>query len=118
MINNAGLLLGDDVGLGKTILRRGRADHGGAAPAAIIVSHTSRGSGRRSSPSSTTLRLHTVKGTQALRSADRRRVRLPLLERRRWIDVLDQGLFKTVVYDEVQELRHGPSTSKGQACRR
>lgn len=34
-----------------------------------------------------------------------------------WIDFADQGGFKSVIFDEMQELRHGVGTDKGQAAR-
>jgi hypothetical protein len=34
-----------------------------------------------------------------------------------WTDVADTGRFRSVIFDEVQELRHGEMTQKGQAAK-
>lgn len=115
-INNAGLLLGDDVGLGKTISAAATLTMGAPLPAAIVVQPHLAGQWAAQLAKFTTLRVHTIAGTKPydLPAADVYVFRYSNVAG--WTDVIAQGLFKTVVYDEVQELRHGPSTSKGMAC--
>jgi len=116
-INNAGLLLGDDVGLGKTISAAAALTMGAPLPAAIVVQPHLTRQWAAQLAKFTTLRVHIIGGTKPydLPPADVYLFRYSNVAG--WIDVIDQGLFKTVAYDEVQELRHGPSTSKGQACK-
>ncbi len=116
-IDAGGLLLGDDVGLGKTISAAATLTMGAPMPAAVVVQPHLARQWDAQLAKFTTLRVHTIKGTKPydLPPADVYLFRYSNVAG--WTDVIKEGLFKTVVYDEVQELRHGPSTSKGQACR-
>lgn len=116
-IDAGGLLLGDDVGLGKTISAAAMLTMGAPMPAAVVVQPHLARQWAAQLAKFTTLRVHTIKGTKPydLPAADVYLFRYSNVAG--WVDVIKEGLFKTVAYDEVQELRHGPSTSKGQACR-
>jgi hypothetical protein len=116
-IDAGGLLLGDDVGLGKTISAAATLTMGAPMPAAVVVQPHLARQWEAQLAKFTTLRVHTIKGTRPydLPPADVYVFRYSNVAG--WTDVIKEGLFKTVVYDEVQELRHGASTSKGQACR-
>lgn len=116
-LSQRSLLLGDDVGLGKTISAAAVFAMGAPLPAAVVVQPHLAPQWAAQIEKFTTLRVHVIKGTKPydLPAADVYVFRYSNVAG--WIDVLKTGLFKTVAYDEVQELRHGPSTSKGQACR-
>jgi len=115
-INNGGLLIGDDVGLGKTISAAATLTMGAPLPAAIVVQAHLAPQWKKQLEKFTTLRVHVIGGTKPydLPAADVYVFRYSNIAG--WIDVIKTGLFKTVVYDEVQELRHGPSTDKGRAA--
>lgn len=115
-IDAGGLLLGDDVGLGKTISTAAALTMGAPLPAAIVVqAHLSIQWGKQLEKF-TNLRVHIIKGTKPydLPAADVYVFRYSNVAG--WVDVIKEGVFKTVAYDEVQELRHGRGTAKGEVC--
>lgn len=116
-ISQGSLLLGDDVGLGKTISAAATFAMGAPLPAAVVVQAHLAKQWASQIERFTTLRVHVIGGTKPydLPAADVYVFRYSNIAG--WTDVIDTGVFKTVAYDEVQELRHGPSTSKGIACR-
>lgn len=115
-LRNPGLLLGDDVGLGKTISAIAACAMGAPLPAAVVVqAHLAQQWADRIEEF-TTLRAHVIKGTKpySLPPADIYIFRYSNIAG--WVNVINEGAFKTVIYDEMQELRHGRGTSKGAAC--
>nr|WP_277923142.1 DEAD/DEAH box helicase [Sphingomonas sp. CARO-RG-8B-R24-01] len=115
-INNGGLLIGDDVGLGKTISAAATLTMGAPLPAAVVVQAHLTAQWRKQLERFTNLRVHIIAGTKPydLPAADVYLFRYSNVAG--WVDVIKDGLFKTVVYDEVQELRHGVATDKGRAA--
>jgi len=115
-INNGGLLIGDDVGLGKTISAAATLTMGAPLPAAVVVQAHLTSQWRKQLERFTNLRVHIIAGTKPydLPAADVYLFRYSNVAG--WVDVIKDGLFKTVVYDEVQELRHGVTTDKGRAA--
>ena len=115
-VANGGLLLGDDVGLGKTISAIAALLMGAPMPAAIVVQPHLAGQWKKRIEEFSTLRAHIIKGRTPydLPPADIYIYRYSNIAG--WTDVLKDGLMKSVIYDEVQELRHGSATEKGKAC--
>jgi hypothetical protein len=115
-IDAGGLLLGDEVGLGKTISAAATLTMGAPLPAAIVVQPHLTRQWAAQIQRFTTLRVHVIAGTKPydLPPADVYLFRYSNVAG--WVDVIKEGLFRTVAYDEVQELRHGPGTAKGRAC--
>lgn len=113
---NGALLLGDDVGLGKTISAAATIAGGAPLPAAVVVQPHLAIQWARQINKFTTLRVHIIAGRSPydLPPADVYLFRYSNVGG--WIDVIDQGLFRSVVYDEIQELRHGAETAKGKVC--
>jgi len=114
-LRNGALLLGDDVGLGKTETALLAAARGAPLPMAIVCQpHLVRQWGKRAR-NFTTLRVHEIKSTKpyALPEADLYIFAYSKIAG--WLEVFNQGLFPSVVYDEIQELRHGTNTAKGNA---
>lgn len=110
------LLLLDDVGLGKTISGLATAAKGQKLPAAIVVeAQLSEQWVEDYIEPFTTMTFHIIKG--------RTPYELPIVDLyifrysnyAGWTDIAATGVFKTVIFDEVQNLRHGPSTGKGIA---
>lgn len=135
---SGGLLLADQMGLGKTLQGIGLiAGEPRARPALVVCElHLVKqwmGQLRRAAPS---LRAHAVKKgrpynveTNLFGSTPRGALSQPFRPERvpdvlvipysklaGWADVL-AGVMQGVVYDEVQSLRKGPSTAKGAAAR-
>ncbi|MDC9750949.1 DEAD/DEAH box helicase [Proteus mirabilis] len=112
------LLLGDDVGLGKTYTTAGFLLEPGTLPAAVVMQTHLQAQWQEKIESFTTLKVHKIKGTKpySLPQADVYLYRYSQLLG--WIDTFSDGFFKSVVYDEIQELRTGTSSGKGTAAKR
>lgn len=111
-----GLLLGDDLGLGKTYVAGGFLLTPGACPAAVVMQVHLQRQWFEKLTTFTSLRVHMVKTTKPydLPPADVYLFRYSQLAG--WVDVFGQGVFKSVVFDEVQELRTGSASFKGGAA--
>lgn len=109
------LLLGDDVGLGKTITALGAIADKAYLPAAIIVQAHLPAQWKRFVERFTTLRTHIITGTvpYSLPEADVYIFRYSNIAG--WVDIAERGPFRSVIFDEIQELRTGPRTEKGKA---
>lgn len=116
-VNNNGLLCGDDVGLGKTITAITSMTMGAPLPAAIVVQPHLATQWKRQIEAFTSLRCHVIKTRKPydLPVADLYIFRYSNVIG--WVDLFSQGTFRSVVFDEIQELRHGIDTAKGVACK-
>ena len=112
-LRNPSLLLGDDVGLGKTITTFAVAARGAPLPMAIVVQPHLVRQWAKKAREFTTYRVHEVKQTKpySLPPADLYIFSYTMLFG--WMEVFQQGKFPSVVYDEIQELRHGPQNAWG-----
>lgn len=115
-LGNQALLLGDDVGLGKTISAAATMTGGAPMPAAVVVQPHLAPQWARQLRKFTTLRVHVIAGRTpySLPPADVYIFRYSNVAG--WADVIKNGHFRSVFYDEIQELRHGRSTAKGAVC--
>ncbi len=111
------LLLGDDVGLGKTYTAAGLCLHPQALPAAVVMQTHLQTQWQEKIESFTHLKVHKIKGTKPynLPAADVYLFKYSQLLG--WIDTFGDGFFKTVIFDEIQELRRGTDSGKGQAAK-
>ncbi|NEI71028.1 ATP-dependent helicase [Rhizobium lusitanum] len=110
------LLLGDDVGFGKTWVAMARAME--RRPAAVVVqSHLATQWVNKFIVPNTELTAHIIDGTQpySLPAADTYIFRYSNIHG--WTDVAATGYFKLVAYDEIQDLRTGDTSEKGRAAR-
>ena len=114
-ISNGSLLLGDEVGLGKTISTFAAAAMGAPLPMAIVVQPHLAAQWKKQAEKFTNLRVHVIQGRTPydLPAADLYIFRYSNIAG--WVSVIAQGIFKSAAWDEVQELRHGPGTAKGGA---
>jgi len=110
------LLLLDDVGLGKTVSALAAIADGWGLPAIIVVQPHVADQWIGFIERFTELRAVQVKTRtpHVLHPADVYVFRYTNLAG--WVDVLDQIRPRTVIFDEVQELRHGRDTEKGRAA--
>lgn len=111
------LLLGDEVGLGKTVSALGALLLDEALPAVIVVPGYLQGQWQASIEAFTGLWCHAVKTTKAeeLPVADVYLFRYSNIAG--WVDVIAAATVGLAAFDEIQELRTGPEvTQKGQAC--
>jgi hypothetical protein len=115
-INHGALLLGDDVGLGKTISALAMLCMGAPLPAAVVVQPHIAGQWAARISEFTTLRSHVIKSTQPYSLPEADVYIFGYSKVAGWVPVLKDGLCRTVVFDEIQELRHGKETGKGRAC--
>lgn len=119
LLKTGRLLCMDDVGLGKTLVALGAlASSPQHLPAAIVVqAHLPSQWVKEFIEPFTHLRAHIIEGRTPydLPPADLYIFRYSNLSG--WEDIAATGLFKTVVFDEIQELRHGTGTAKGGAAK-
>jgi len=116
--NNGRLLLLDDVGLGKTVSALASISDGWGLPAAIIVQpHLSSQWVTQYIERFTGLRAYEVKDRKVrnLPEADIYVFRYSNIEA--WATYAETLGCRTVVFDEIQELRHGRGTGKGMGAR-
>jgi hypothetical protein len=107
----------DDVGLGKTESALGVIADPACLPAAIVVEPHLATQWAERMALRTHLRPHIIDGTKPypLPEADAYIFRYSNIHG--WVDIAATGKFRSVVYDEVQSLRHGEITTKGAACK-
>lgn len=112
------LLVGDDVGLGKTYTAAGMLLDSRALPAAVVMQTHLQDQWREKVEAFTTLVVHKIRGTKpySLPAADIYLFKYSQLLG--WIDTFEDCFFNTVVYDEIQELRTGTKSGKGAAAKR
>lgn len=112
------LLLGDEVGLGKTYTSiLGLAGYRETLPAAVVCQTHLPKQWREAIESFSHLRVHVIKGGKPydLPEADVYIFKYSILSG--WIDIFKTGFFQSVVYDEIQELRTGTKSDKGAAAK-
>lgn len=117
LMGSTGLLCGDEVGLGKTYITAGACLQPGTLPAAIVVQTHLQRQWAKKIAEFTNLTTHTIKGTKPyqLPPADIYLFRYSQLLG--WIDTFEELAFKLVAFDEIQELRTGRTSGKGQAAK-
>ena len=110
------LLLGDECGLGKTIVGAAFCLKPGVLPCAVVCQGHIQRQWIDRIQEFTTLRTHEIKTRQAysLPEADVYVFRYTQLQG--WVDLFSSAFFKSVIFDETQELRTGTKTSKGHAA--
>lgn len=113
---NKSLLVGDEVGLGKSYVGIGAVLEKEQRPAIIVVpTHLTR-QWKEKIEEFSSLKVHIIKGTRpySLPEADVYIMKYSCLSG--WTDIFLTGFFKTVVFDEVQDLRRGTESDKGRAA--
>lgn len=111
------LLLGDDIGLGKTNTAIGCMLQPGMLPAAVVVQAHLPEQWEERIEDFSNLRVHVIKTVKAYELPEADVYIFSYTKLSGWSDVAATGFFKTVVLDEPQELRSGTSTEKGSAAK-
>jgi SNF2 family DNA or RNA helicase len=112
------LLLLDDVGLGKTVTALAGICEGWGLPAVVVVQpHLSQQWIMEYIRKFTHLSAHEVKdrNPRTLPEADIYVFRYSNIGA--WVDYAEVLGCKTIIFDEIQELRHGDTTEKGKAAK-
>lgn len=112
-----GLLLGDDLGLGKTFVGCGLMVQPGTRPCAVVTPVHLQSQWLKVVRAVTTLRVHVVKKMRPydLPPADVYLFRYSQL--RGWFDLFGSGFFRSVIFEEAHELRTGLASDKGRAAK-
>ncbi|MFK4135910.1 SNF2-related protein [Pseudomonas luteola] len=110
------LLLGDDVGLGKTYTTIAALLRPGTLPAAIVVQTHLQKQWAEKIRETTNLVVHLIKVTTPydLPKADVYIFKYSQLAG--WVDLFAKPFFKLAAFDEIQELRTGAASLKGAAA--
>lgn len=110
------LLLIDDVGLGKTYEGLALGLVPGTLPLVIVVQPHLQKQWEEKAREFINLRVHSVKGNKPYDLPPSDIYIFKYTQLSPWVDVLTQGWVKAIVFDEVQQLRTGTSSAKGQAA--
>lgn len=110
------VLLGDDVGLGKTNSALGCLLNPEALPAAVLVQAHLPEQWEERIEEFTNLRVHVIKTVAPYDLPEADVYIYSYSKIHGWTDVVKTSPYKTVILDEPQELRGGFSTQKGEAA--
>lgn len=111
------LLIADDVGLGKTLAALAAAMDQDRLPIAVVCeAHVANQWFDDFVMKFTTLSAHIIAGTQPYPLLDRDVYIFKYSNAHGWVNVAETGRFRTVIFDEVQNLRHGRGTQKGASA--
>jgi hypothetical protein len=111
------LMIADDVGLGKTLGALAAVMDDRFCRRRSSASRMSRRSGRRISSASSPRCPRTWSSRRSSTCCRRRLLHLQIFQRHGWVDIAATGRFRSVIFDEVQNLRHGIGTPKGAAAK-
>lgn len=118
LMASTGLLVGDEVGLGKTYITAGACLQPGALPAVVVVQTHLQKQWAKKIAEFTNLTTHEIKGTKPY---DLPKVDVCIFRYSQllgWIDAFEAMGIKLVAFDEIQELRTGLVSGKGTAAHR
>ncbi|MFZ4807498.1 MAG: SNF2-related protein [Hyphomicrobiaceae bacterium] len=110
------LLLMDEMGLGKTVSAIAAIVAAEHLPALVVPQTHLPGQWAEKVAEFTTLRTHIIKQTKPYELPPADVYICPYSKLAGWIDFAETAGFKSVVFDEIQELRAGRGTAKGQAA--
>lgn len=111
------LLLMDEMGLGKTVSAITAVVDPEFLPALVVPQTHLPGQWAEKIGEFTNLKTHIVKRTKPYELPPVDVVICPYSKLAGWIDYAETSGFKSVVFDEMQELRSGAGTAKGAAAR-
>lgn len=112
-----GMVFVDDIGLGKTYEGLGVGLIPGALPLIIVVEPHLQNQWVTKAAEFINLRVHAPKGNTPYSLPDADIYIFKYNQLSPWIDVITQGWVKAVVFDEIQQLRTGTDSAKGEAAK-
>lgn len=110
------ILNGDDIGLGKTISGILQMMSEGTLPCMVVVQTHSTFQWKEKIEEFTNLRVHIIKGTKPYNLPEGEVYITTYSRLAGWVDVYRTNFFKSVVFDEIQELRHDGTAKYSSAC--
>lgn len=111
------LLAADDVGLGKTLGALAAVMDQAYLPAAVFCEvHVANQWQDEFVGKFTTLSAHVIQGTTPYPLPDRDIYIFSYTKAPGWVNIAETGRFRSVIFDECQNLRHGVGTDKGRAA--
>lgn len=110
------LLLMDEMGLGKTVTAIAAVVAPDYLPALVVPQTHLPGQWAEKIAEFTELRTHIVKKTKPYQLPPVDVVICPYSKLAGWIDYAEEAGFKSIVFDEIQELRSGSTTAKGASA--
>lgn len=111
------LLLMDEMGLGKTVSAIAAFADSDFLPALVVPQTHLCGQWAEKIAEFTTLRTHIVKQTKPYELPPADVYICPYSKLAGWIDFAETSGFRSIVFDEIQELRAGTGTAKGAAAK-
>ncbi|MBM6383217.1 MAG: DEAD/DEAH box helicase [Paenibacillus sp.] len=111
------LLLGDDLGLGKTYTAAGMLLEPDTHPAAVVVQAHLQNQWKEKIESFTELIVHKIERTRPYLLPDADVYLFKYSQLAGWKNFFADGHFQCVIYDEIQELRTGLTSNKGEAAK-
>lgn len=111
------LLVGDKVGKGKTLTCLGTALDDENIPYAIVVEPHLQNQWIEKIKEFTHLEVHAISGTRPYDLPKAQVYVFRYSQLAGWSDVFAEGIFKSVAFDEIQNLRTGTDTAKGSAAK-
>lgn len=116
LMQSGSMLCADDVGLGKTVVGIGAIVRAGQFPAMVVCqTHLPAQWSEKFAEFAPQVRTHIIKSRSPYNLPNADVYIMPYSRLIGWDDIIDKGTFKTVVYDEVQELRR-PDSAKYQTA--
>lgn len=112
-----GLLVADKVGLGKTLSALGTFAYTENIPGAIVVEPHLQAQWAQKADEFTHFDVHVIKGTRIYELPPAHIYIFRYSQLAGWSDFFDTGFFKSVVFDEIQNLRTGTESNKGSAAK-
>lgn len=117
LLRKKSLLIGDTMGLGKTITALHALAGSPYLPAAIVVqAHLPSQWVEEFIKPFTYMSAHVIEGTKPYSLPPANLYIFRYSNIHGWVDIAATGMFKAVIYDEIQELRNGTATAKGKAA--
>lgn len=110
------LLLMDEMGLGKTVSAIAAVVSPDFLPALVVPQTHLPGQWAEKIAEFSSLRTHIVKSTKPYELPPADVIICPYSKLSGWVDYAERAAFKSVIFDEIQELRSGTTTSKGAAA--
>jgi SNF2 family DNA or RNA helicase len=113
LMHRKSLLLGDLMGLGKTVTAIAAMLQPGVLPAAVIVQTHLQGQWKEKLSEFSGLKVHLITKTTPYSLPEADVYIFKYTQLAGWVSIFATKFFKMAIYDEIQELRTGSASAKG-----